>query len=537
MKYLFNSFVLDLDRGEFRDTEGPVPVEPRVFALLGYLFGNPGRLVDRDTLIETVWDGRIVSDAAISTAVKAARRAIGDNGSKPAWLKTIRGQGFRFDGEVRVADREPAELDAPVVQAGEVQTNAPEGAAQLFFDRPSLLVMGFIPASHDEEDLSFATGLAVDLRTSLAMWRWFPVIGPEAIGWRNERDGNLREIAQDVRAAYVISGMIRRSGQKIRVTASLSETASGHIVWSENFDGELSDVFQMQEDIGRAVVARIFPEIGKAEAARIKGQRPSDMAAWQLMARVDEIERTGGAGYGTPESNHVQRELLEKAVEREPSYARAWARLGRYWYRSAMQGWLTDRESGFEKALECAQRAITEDPLDWEGHSYRALSLIFGAHAFGPGRFHAEEGVRLNPSAPLARHAIGCALEWLGDIDEAIHQKEILFALNPNYPASAAVLGELATCQMLKGDLESAAVTARRLHDIAPDYSRGLQRVVSVLASSGAETEAGEVLSRVMELQPDFGEAYVRATYPYLNPEHLEVFLEGLFRAGMPRGT
>ena len=237
----------------------------------------------------------------------------------------------------------------------------------------------------------------------------------------------------------------------------------------------MSDVFAMQEAIGHKVVARIYPEIGRAEAARIVRQKPCDMATWQLMAQFDEIERTGGEGYGTPESNHSQLILLEEAIARDPAYARAWARLGRYWFRSAIQGWLSDREEGLEKALEFTQKSVSLDPHDWEGHSYRALTLIFGSQSFVPGKYHAEEAVRLNPSAPLARHALGCALEWIGSIDEAIRQKEILFNLNPRYPARAAVMGEMSTCLLFQGRFEEAADTARQLLDLAPDYLRGRQ--------------------------------------------------------------
>lgn len=438
---------------------------------------------------------------------------------------------WRRDAAARLAeDGQAAPAAAPQVAAH------PEPGHDIFRN-PSILVMGFTPAGPGEEDSAFATGLVVDLRTSLAMWRWFPVIGPEAIGWKCAHDGNLAEIAAPVGAAYAIAGDIRRAGQRIRVTASLSETATGHLIWTDTFDGELSDVFEMQEAIGRTAVARIFPEIGRVEAARIVRQRPADIAAWQLMARVDELERTGGEGYGTPESNHAQVPLLEEAIRREPDYAQAWARLGRYWFRSALQGWLPDREAGLEKALDLTNRAVALDPLDWEGHSYRALTLIFGAQSFGPGRFHATEAVRLNPSAPLARHGLGCALEWIGEIDEAIRQKEILFDLNPNYPARAAVLGELATCLAFTGRMEEAARTARHLRDIAPDYARGLQRVAAVLGLAGETAEAAQVLAEIRTLQPGFNEAYVRDTYPYSVPEHLERLLDGLRAAGLEPGA
>ena len=224
--------------------------------------------------------------------------------------------------------------------------------------------------------------------------------------------------------------------------------------------------------------------------------------------------------------------LVEEALSLEPGYTRAMARLSRNFFRCALQGWVDDRDATMAKGFQIAEAAVATDPSDWEGHIYLALTLIFGKHSFESGKFHAEEAVRLNPSAPLARHGLGCALEWMGDIEEAIRQKEILFSLNPNYPARAAVLGELATCQMFLGQADEAIATARQLRAIAPSYSRGLQRVAIVLGQCGERAEAKSALDEVMALQPDFDETYVRTTYPYARPEHIEMILDGLRRAG-----
>lgn len=401
------------------------------------------------------------------------------------------------------------------------------------FERnPSVLLMGFIAASHEEEDVTFSTGLVADLRNLLAHWRRFPVVGPEAVAWQTEKDCNMRELASSVGANYAISGVIRRSQNRIRVSVSLTASESGHLIWTDTFDGELTDVFEIQESISRGIVARVTPEVERAEVAKIARVRPTNWTAWQLVARTEELERTGGEGYGTPESNADQIPLLEEAIRLDPSYARAWTRLGRYYFRAAMQGWVLDRKSSMEKALKYTERAISEDVFDWEGHAYRALSLIFGLHQFEPARFHAKEAVRLNPSAPLARHAIGCALEWLGEPETALRHLRMVTVLNPNHANRAAVLGDITTCELLSGNLETAVETARQLLAIAPNYLRGLQRVAVTFGHANLKEEARDVLSTIQAQQADFDEAYVRETYPYARPEHIETILEGLRRAG-----
>jgi len=206
--------------------------------------------------------------------------------------------------------------------------------------------------------------------------------------------------------------------------------------------------------------------------------------------------------------------------------------LGRFYFRSAMLGWAEDRDASMETALEYCEHAASLDPTEWEGQAYHALTLIFGKHSFGPARFHAQEAVRLNPSAPSARHACGCALEWLGEVDEALQHLRLVFELNPNHANRAAVLGDITTCELFAGNIDGAVEAARQLRDLAPGYGRGLQRVVVTLGHANRFEEAAETLARVMKLQPDFDEAYVRQTYPYSRPEHVEMIVEGLRLAG-----
>lgn len=538
---LFGPFHARLDGRDLRVTSR------RGQAMLAMLALSPRGAVARDRLAATLWPDRAEDQARASlrqelstlrrtvgadvlsadaNCVMLARSVLDADVGAPADGDFLEGLDLRsepFDDWRRAEAARLADGAAP---------DAGRAEATDIFQNPSVLVLGFAPAGASEEDTAFATGLVVDLRTSLASWRWFPVIGPEAIGWRTDRDGDLRAMASSVGAAYAIGGTVQRAGNRVRVSASLTDAGSGHLLWAENFDGLMTDVFEMQEAIAAAVVARVTPEIGRAEAARVTRRRPADMAAWQLVARTDELERTGGEGYGTPESNWAQVPLLEEALRREPDYARAWARLGRCHFRAALQGWVDDREAAIATALGHCERAVQADPTEWEAQAILALTLIFCRQEFPTGRFHAEEAVRLNPSAPYARHGLGCALEWIGEPETALAHLTRVFDLNPNHPNRAAVLGDVTTCQLFTGRIEEAAQTARQLRAIAPEYCRGLQRVVVSLGHAGATDEAAEVLARVMELQPDFDEAYVRETYPYAMAEHVDMVLDGLRRAG-----
>jgi TolB-like protein/Tfp pilus assembly protein PilF len=524
-------------------------------AMLAMLALAPTSAIARDRLTATFWPDRAEEQARASLRQEIAslRRVLGKGSDiivadshsvrmncdrvhqefgSPSQGEFLEGLDLRSEPFDDWRRSEAARLSQSQNAQPATDPAIPDTTANDIFENPTILVMGFVPASPLPEDTSFATGLVIDLRTSLSLWRWFPVIAPEAIGWQTDRDCDLRQTAQSVGAAYAISGAIRRSGDRIRVSASLTEVDRGHLVWTESFDGEMSDIFEMQEAIGQAVVARVTPEIGRAASARVFRQRPGNIAAWQLVAQTDELERTGGEGYGSLDSNTAQVPLLEEALRLEPGYARAWARLARYYFRSGLMGWLPDRAKAFQKACDCGERAVQCDPVEWEGQAILAITLIFGTQSFGPGRFHALEAVRLNPSAPFARHGCGCVLELLGEAELALEHLEAIFDLNPNYPNRAAALGDITTCQLFTGQIDAAVGTARQLRDIAPDYARGLQRVAVTLGHAGEIDEAAEVLAKVLSLQPDFGEAYVRETYPYARTEHTDLIIEGLRRAG-----
>ena len=544
---LFGPFVATLDGEELKIRSR------RSQAMLAMLAVARRGTLSRDRLAAILWPDRPEDQARASLRqeLSTLRAALGrDKGMVTADATSVRlapdmvrldmdgaGTAEFLDGldlrsepfdEWRRA--EATRLAAPATAAGDGPTA--DASMQGIFANPSVLILAFDPAGPEMEDVAFATGLVVDLRTSLSLWRWFPVIGPDAVGWRTDHDANLRDIAASVAAAYVLGGTVRRAGERIRVSVSLAEATTGHVAWADTFEGSMSDIFEMQETISRSIVARVAPEVGRAEAARVARRRPSDMTAWQLLAQTDELERTGGEGYGSRESNAAQVPLLEEATRLEPDYARAWARLGRYSFRAAMLGWVDDRDAALDAALHLSGRAVKLDPAEWEAQAYRALALVFGRHAFGAGRFHALEAVRLNPSSPLARHVAGCVLEWLGEPEAALSHLETVFQLNPSYPNRAAVLGDMTTCQLLAGQVEAAVATARQLRDIAPDYNRGLQRVAVTLGRAGLREEAAASLDAVLALQPQFDAAYVRGTYPYAEPRHVDVIMDGLRRAG-----
>lgn len=397
------------------------------------------------------------------------------------------------------------------------------------FHRPAVLFLPFEALSRSHEDALLASGLCEDIRTTLACWRSFPVVGPEALGGAT---GDIQHLAASVDASYAVTGSVRRAGNRARVVARLIDASSGRELWSQTFDGDLEDVFEFQDELSRRIVSQIEPEISHATAQRIPVARPKDLATWELLAKAIDAERRGGDGYGTPEANNEQREFVNEAIERDPNLCEAWARLARCHFRDFLLGWTDDRKEALDKSLQASARAVEIDPCNSVAQAFRAQCVLFGEHDPQGGFEHAREAVRLNPSNVMGHYMMGCALAYCGEPDSAYGHYEAVLRLNPAFSAKGALFCDQMICRALGGNLEEAVFFARKTMDVAPNYLRGLQRCASVLAHAGKLEEAKVVLRRIDELGGSFSEAYVRETYPFTRPEDLEFLIKGLRKAG-----
>lgn len=507
--------------------------------LLAYLSQQPGMRAERGQLADLLWSdrGEQQARASLRQEISLLRKVLPKDSvgasRQHVWLEpgqvTIQAgaeaefmQGFDLPSEG--FEDWLREARAGVAQPPDADLAA---SARPIYSRPAVVLFAFEAISTGEQDQMVASGIADDLRTTLSYWRWFPVIGPDAIGWRTSKDADLRAIAAEVQAAYAITGTLRCLGNRIKITVGLTDAATGCSKWTNAFEGTLDDIFQFQEDVSRMIVAQLEPQIAYAEASRIARAHPSSLAPWQLVTQADEIERNAGEGYGSREANFEIARLMEKSLEQDPGFAKGLARLGRFHFRIGLLGWQDDRAAAFNTSLDYSRRALAIDPDNWEAHAYYGIARIFGFQDYAEGQQHSEEAVRLNPSAVAAHHGIACAVEWSGEFEKSLDHLKIALRLNPNYRARAAVLGQITTCEMLLGNRDAAVDAAKRLLAIAPGYARGLQRCVATFGFFNETELATRSLEALLRLQPDFDEAYVRETYPYERAEVMAAFLSG----------
>src|SRR5258705_494923 len=281
MTLSFGDYEIDLNRRELRRAKRPVHVEPQVFDLLVYLVRNRNRVVSKHDLIASVWDGRTVSDSTFTSRINAARKAIGDSGVDQKLIRTVPRKGFRF---VAVANEQSNRVDPVGMRADEIQDQPP--AALPLPDRPAIAVLPFNNMSDDPEQEYFSDGISEDIITALSKLRWFFVIARNSSFTYKGKSVHMKQVSDELGVRYVVEGSVRKSGDRVRITAQLNDVSTGSHVWAEHYDRDLTDVFAVQDEITEAIVAAIEPQIYAAENFRARRKPPSSLDAWDLVMRA-----------------------------------------------------------------------------------------------------------------------------------------------------------------------------------------------------------------------------------------------------------
>jgi TolB-like protein len=306
LRYFFEDYSFDTNRRELRRGPGVIPTTPQVFDLLDFLIRNRDRVVSKDDLISAVWNGRILSDAALTTRLNAARAAIGDDGDKQRLIKTMPRKGFRFVGTVQEVK---TSTDQPVGSAehGGDMTSRPSSP------RLSIVVLPFANLSSDPEQDYFVDGVTESLTTDLSRISGLFVIGRHTAFVYKGKAADLTQIGRELNVRYALEGSVQRAGNRLRVNVQLIDAQTGAHLWADRFDKPIADLFDMQDEIVARLANTLRAELTEAEAKRAKQSlHPSSM----------ELFFQGRASWNkgcTPEYMAEARSLFERALELDPA--------------------------------------------------------------------------------------------------------------------------------------------------------------------------------------------------------------------------
>jgi TolB-like protein/cytochrome c-type biogenesis protein CcmH/NrfG len=387
-------------------------------------------------------------------------------------------------------------------------------------------VLPFNNMSGEREQEYFSDGISEDIITALSRLRWFLVIARNSSFIYKGRSVHIKQIAEELGVRYVVEGSVRKSGNRVRITAQLNDVATGSHVWAERYDRDLTDVFAVQDEITEAIVAAIEPQIYLAENFRAKRKPPSSLDAWDLVMRaLSHYWRL------SREDQVVAQALLEKAIVLDPNYGQALGLLATSHMFSAHMGW-ADMATAAPIAERAALAAILADSADPWAHNALG-SVYFSTRRLDQSLAEFELALQLNPNFSLAQGYYGLALAYCGRWQEANGAAQRALRLSPRDPFSAIYYGVAAYAQFVGKNYQEAIDLSREAIRLRGDFV-GAYRVLTVAAGmAGQAAVASAALQALRRAQPNISLAWIANQLPWKLDSDREHYLEAFRRAGL----
>jgi TolB-like protein len=518
--FVFGPFRLSPGRRELLSHGEPVQLGARAFDLLLALLRRGGHLATKDELMAEVWPDSVVEENNLQVQISTLRKTFGGEPESSRYLLTVAGRGYRFVGEIKRSG---------TADDGAVSSAQQSGGALSLPDKPSIAVLPFTNMSGDPEQEYFADGMAEEIITALSRCSWLFVIARNSSFTYKSRAIDVRQVGRELGVRYVLEGSVRRSGARLRFTAQLIDATSGAHVWADRFDGDTSDVFDLQDRITENVVAIIEPKLQLAEIERIKHKTAANLNAYEHLLRAQQFEHAF-----TAESIGEALRHLKLAEEIDPTYAPALA-LAAYCYgMRGSQGWFQD---AVVETAECVR--LISRALEFGGSDANVLWMCAaGAWQAGldPKRplDLAYRSLENNPNSAMAWTVAGWIEAYTGRYAKGIELLGRAQRLNPRDPHAWFTANGMAMACLGEGRYAEGVIWAHKARAKNPLHIGSMRLLAAHLAHLGRRDEAAGVVAEMLHMRPNLTIAKTRAPRTYMHDDLWEKFSQGLRLAGLP---
>lgn len=512
-KISFSDCTLNLDEAILKRGEVVVAVEPQVFDLIRYFAENAGHLVTRDDIIDGVWGGRIVSDAAISTRINAVRKALGDDGKAQRVIQTVPRRGFRFLPDVRI--------DGTATASGK-----PGGlpGAVAWPKRPSVVVLPFECMSDDAETRNLALGFRVDIQNALVKVSSLFII---AVGSANAVAGRPpREVADTLGVRHVLQGQVRRAGDTARFSVQLVDTGDDRVIWSEQYDRKIEDSFRFLDEVTSAVLTAMNVQLVTGEAARVWHKTLVDLKSLEVFYRG-----IGNFFQMTRESLQLARRDFENVAAHHPGLAigPTWVALC-HWY-DVQRGWAAEPENSHGLARQWAEKAVEQ--TDSDGQACTVLSHVYLLDRdFDVALAAGAAAVRNRPNCTHANGFYANVLHYCGEQSDALKHIRLAMRHSPVHPPLFKLI--LAMVLRANGDLDAAEAAVGAVLQVNSEDLAALVLLVALAVERGDCGRAVEHAAKIRRIEPEFSVSAYLEQQPYRSDDIPTGIANALCRAGLP---
>ena len=396
-------------------------------------------------------------------------------------------------------------------------------------DRPSLAVLPFVNMSGDAEQEYFADGITEDIITALSKLRWFFVIARNSSFIYKGKAVDVKRVARELGVRYVLEGSVRKSGNRVRITAQLIDAATGNHIWAERYDGELTDIFDLQDQVTTRVVGAIAPKLEQVEIERAKRKPTKSLDAYDHYLRG-----MASLHQWTRESSDEALRLFYRAFELDPGFASAYGMAAWCFVLRKANRWMADSAREIAEAARLARRAVDLGADDATALSGAGYALVFVAHDLDYGSAILDQALALNPNHALALINSGWTKAFLGEPDMAIKHVTDAMRLSPLDPMSFRALGAVALAHFVAGRYDEASLWAEKALRERANFLPAVRDLAASRALAGRGSEARAAMARLREIAPAMRVSTVKEWQPFRRPDDLARLEDGLRKAGLP---
>ncbi len=401
-----------------------------------------------------------------------------------------------------------------------------EGALPLP-DKPSIAVLPFDNMSGDPDQAYFADGITEDIITALSRSSLLFIIARNTTFTYKGENVDVKRVAHELGVRYVLEGSVRKAGNRIRVTAQLIDGADGGHVWSERYDGELADVFDLQDEITRNVVASILTQVHLTASEPVKRSKRPDLTVWELTMRGWQLLHDF-----SPESFTTAKPLLEEAIAHDPTSAEAHLVLALIHHHDAIMGYVSDHQAALTTAHELALRATRLDDQNEYAHWTLGISY-FGLGGYEDSIAALERALEINPNCSVAYGSLGTALALVGRVEESIANQEIAIRSNPRDPSIFFRFTGISLAHFVAGRYDAAVEWAGKALRRKRNWYFGHFLLVASHMRANRPEEARAAVERCREVLPDAAVSQLDRI-PLKDATEMERFRDSLRKAGLP---
>ena len=499
----FESFELDSARYELRLDGQRVHVEPQVLSLLALLVQHRDRMVGKDEILDKIWNGRIVSESAVAARIKAARKAIGDDGAQQRLIRTIYGRGFRFVGDVAAIG--PMEPPAGIASGTNPAPNHPEAPEERSArdGRPSIAVLPFHVVGEAGPHDIVADALPADIIMDLSRLYWLFVIARGSSFRFRGADVDSVAVGRQLGARYCLTGTFEIIGREATVAVSLIDANDRVTIWAESYRGALSDLQQMRPEIETKVVDALKLQIPRNEVRIARARPANELDAWaSFHLGLDHMYRF------TRQDNGRAAQLFEQSLARDPYFSRALGGLSFTHFQNAFLGFAEDTVAETEAARSLAHLALEADRIDPFAHFNVGRSLWLEGRLEDSIEWF-DRSISISPNFAQGVYNRGLVGTMAGRVERADTDLALALDLSPLDPLAYAMVSSRALLQVQLDDFERAADLGARAATM-PGAHKHIVLIAAVTAHLAGRKEDPDLTSDVFFRSFPFAPTHAR---------------------------